>query len=56
MRFIPVGRGLVAEIARQLRRQGLIPDREMNDSLIVAEAGLLGGHLARQQRCPYQGS
>lgn len=45
MSFIPVGRGIVAEIARQLRRQGLIPDREMNDSLIVAEAGLIGATL-----------
>jgi predicted nucleic acid-binding protein len=43
--FIPVGRGIVAEIARQLRRQGLIPDSEMNDSLIVAEAALIGATL-----------
>ncbi len=45
MNFIPVGRGIVAEIARQLRRAGLIPDSEFNDSLIVAEAALAGATL-----------
>jgi predicted nucleic acid-binding protein len=45
MSFIPVGRGIVAEIARQLRRQQLIPDTEMNDSLILAEAALVGATL-----------
>ena len=43
--FIPVRRGIVAEIARHLRRQGLIPETEMNDSLIVAEAALIGATL-----------
>src|SRR6266446_5300702 len=37
MNFIPVRRGIVAEIARRLRRHGLIPEKEMNDSLILAE-------------------
>ena len=45
MSFIPVGRGIVSEIARRLRRQGLIPDSEMNDTLIVAEAALAGATL-----------
>jgi len=45
MSFIPVGRGIVAEIARQLRRQQLIPDAEINDSLILAEAALVGATL-----------
>ena len=43
--FIPVGRGIVAEIARRLRWQGMIPPGELNDSLIVAEAGLIGATL-----------
>ena len=41
MNFIPVGRGIVAEIARKIRRAELIPDDEVNDSLIVAEAALV---------------
>ena len=45
MNFIPVGRGIVAEIARRLRHHGLIPDSEVNDSLIVAEAALAGASL-----------
>jgi predicted nucleic acid-binding protein len=45
LNFIPVGRGIVAEIAGRLRRQGLIPEIEMNDSLIVAEAALVGATL-----------
>jgi predicted nucleic acid-binding protein len=39
---IPVGHGIVQEIARKIRRQGLIPDEEVNDSSIVAEAALAG--------------
>lgn len=45
MNFIPVGRGIVAEIARKLRHHGLIPDNEVNDSLILAEAALAGAAL-----------
>src|SRR5437867_6094254 len=45
MSFIPVRRGILVEIARQLRRQDLIPETEMNDSLIVAEAALVGATL-----------
>jgi hypothetical protein len=42
MSFLPVRRGIVSEIARQIRREGIIPDSEVNDSLIVAEAALIG--------------
>src|SRR5262245_35570185 len=45
MNFIPVGRGIVAEIARKIRRADLIPDDEVNDSLIVAEAALVAATL-----------
>ena len=45
MNFVPVGKGIVAEIAQRLRRAGLIPDSELNDSLIVAEAALAGATL-----------
>jgi predicted nucleic acid-binding protein len=45
MNFVPVGKGIVAEIAQRLRRAGLIPDSELNDSLIVAEAALTGATL-----------
>lgn len=38
---IPVGHGIVFETARKIRIKGLIPDEEVNDSFIVAEAGLL---------------
>src|SRR5262245_48772069 len=34
MNFIPVGRGIVAEIARKIRRADLIPDDEVNDGLV----------------------
>jgi len=43
--FIPVGRGIAAEIASKIRRAGLIPDEELNDSLIVAEAAPVGATL-----------
>jgi len=43
--FIPVRCGIVAEIARRLRSQELIPETELNDSLIVAEAALIGATL-----------
>ena len=43
--FIPVRRGIVAEIASRLRREKLIPDTEMNDSLLVAEAALVEATL-----------
>jgi predicted nucleic acid-binding protein len=38
--FIPVGHGIVETVARKLRREKLIPDQEINDSFILAEAAL----------------
>jgi rRNA-processing protein FCF1 len=37
---IPVGHGIVEETARKIRHAGLIPEEEVHDSFIVAEAGL----------------
>lgn len=37
---VPVGHGIVAETARKIRAGGLLPDEEINDSLIIAEAAL----------------
>ena len=38
--FIPVGHGIVEAVARKLRREKLIPEAEVNDSFILAEAAL----------------
>jgi rRNA-processing protein FCF1 len=38
--FLPVGHGIVEQIARKLRGPRLIPEVERNDSLILAEAAL----------------
>src|SRR5437588_8379713 len=38
----PVGQGVVESIARRLRAAGLLPEEEVHDSLILAEAALLG--------------
>lgn len=40
--LIPVGNGLVQEFAFRLRRAGIIPEEEVNDSEIAIEAALLG--------------
>jgi rRNA-processing protein FCF1 len=40
--FIPVGHGIIDQIAQKLRGENLIPEVEMNDSYIVAEAALAG--------------
>lgn len=40
--FVPVGHGIVELIANHLRNRGLIPPAEVNDSMILAEAALLG--------------
>ena len=37
---VPVGNGIVEETARKIRGAGLIPDEEINDSYIIAEAAL----------------
>jgi predicted nucleic acid-binding protein len=39
--LIPVGHGVAEQIGFKLRRLGIIPDDEVNDSLVVAEAALL---------------
>jgi hypothetical protein len=39
---VPVGHGIVEQIAWKLRAEKLIPETEINDSFIVAEAGLIG--------------
>jgi predicted nucleic acid-binding protein len=38
--FIPVGHGIIDAIARKLRGEKLIPEHEVNDSYILAEAAL----------------
>ena len=38
--FIPVGHDIIEATARKLRGEGLIPEQEINDSLILAEAAL----------------
>ena len=37
---VPVGNGIVEETARKIRSAGLLPDEEINDSFIIAEAAL----------------
>jgi predicted nucleic acid-binding protein len=38
--FSPVEHGIIETVARKLRREKLIPEAEINDSLILAEAAL----------------
>ena len=38
--FIPVGHGIIETVAHKLRRPTLIPENEVNDSFILAEAAL----------------
>ncbi len=40
--LVPVGHGIVERIAETLRERDLLPVAERNDSLILAEAALLG--------------
>jgi predicted nucleic acid-binding protein len=40
--FVPAGEAQVLRIAECLREHALIPDAEVNDSLVLAEAALLG--------------
>jgi predicted nucleic-acid-binding protein len=49
-RFVPVnsisvGHGVVEQIGRKIRCKGLIPDEEIHDSFIVAEAALYGASI-----------
>ena len=42
LEIVPVGQGIVESVARRLRVVGLLPEEEVHDSLILAEAALLG--------------
>ena len=42
LEMVPVGHGIVERIAERLRAAGLLPEEEVHDSLILAEAALLG--------------
>ena len=43
--FLPVQFGITEQISLKLRRAGLLPETEANDSFILAEAALLGSGL-----------
>lgn len=43
--LVPVGHGIVEQIAGKICREGLLPDEEKHDSEIVAEAALTGCSL-----------
>ncbi|HXP63678.1 MAG TPA: type II toxin-antitoxin system VapC family toxin [Dongiaceae bacterium] len=43
--LVPVDHGIVEQIARSIRQKGLIPEDEINDSYVVAEAGLIGASI-----------
>jgi predicted nucleic acid-binding protein len=45
MNCIPVAHGIAEQTAYKLRKNGIIPYDEVNDSLIVAEAALVGVQL-----------
>lgn len=40
--LIAVRHGIAQRIAERIREQGLVPDEEVNDSLVLAESALLG--------------
>lgn len=42
MNLVPVGHGIVEQLAYQLRRRGCLPDENETDALIVAETALIG--------------
>jgi len=42
LEIVPVGQGIVESVSRRLRAAGLPPEEEVHDSLILAEAALLG--------------
>src|SRR5438552_14013587 len=42
LEIVPVGQGIVESVARRVRTAGLLPEEEIHDSLILAEAALLG--------------
>lgn len=42
---VPVGHGIVEQIGRKIREKGLIPDEEIHDSFVIAEAALYGAAI-----------
>lgn len=42
LNLIPVGHGITDRIASELRRKGLLPEEEVNDSYVVAKSALAG--------------
>src|SRR5437867_658938 len=42
LEIVPVSQGIVESVARRLRAATLLPEEEVHDSLILAEAALLG--------------
>ncbi|MDQ3623180.1 MAG: hypothetical protein M3463_11915 [Verrucomicrobiota bacterium] len=40
--MIAVAQGIVEQVALKLRVAGVLPEQEQNDSLIIAEAALIG--------------
>jgi len=42
---VPVGHGIVEQIGRKIREKGLIPDEEIHDAFVIAEAALYGAAI-----------
>jgi predicted nucleic acid-binding protein len=42
---VPVGHGIVEQIGNRIRAKGLLPDEEIHDSFVIAEAALYGATL-----------
>jgi len=57
---VAVGKGITEQIAFKLRSRGVLPDEEINDGFIIAEAAIIGcdlllssdGHLLAAQENP----
>jgi hypothetical protein len=43
--FAPVGHGIVEQIGRKIREKGLVPDDQIHDSFVIAEAALYGAAI-----------
>jgi predicted nucleic acid-binding protein len=43
--LIAVSHGIAERIAERVRSRGLMPEEEINDSLVLAESALLGGSI-----------
>jgi predicted nucleic acid-binding protein len=60
LNVVPVARGITEQISLKLRLAGILPDEEVNDSFVLAEAALIGcklllssdAHLLDAQRHP----